>query len=83
MPRNLQINMHAEILELMRVQQHFIHAYSHEENGLVESANREILRHIRALLLANKSQDWHIMMYVAARIMNARVVNLRKCRPKT
>jgi hypothetical protein len=50
---------------------------------IIESANREILRHIRALLLANKSQDWHIMMYVAARIMNARVVNLRKCRPKT
>jgi hypothetical protein len=73
---------YAEILELLRIQQHFIHAYSHEENGLVESANREILRHIRALLLANRSQDWHIMMYVAARIMNSRVVKATGVSPQ-
>jgi hypothetical protein len=75
-------NKYAEILELLRVQQHFIHAYSHEENGLVEVANREILRHLRALLLANKSQDWNIMMYVAARIMNARVVKATGVSPQ-
>jgi hypothetical protein len=73
---------YAEILSLLKIQQHFIQAYSHEENGTVESANREILRHLRALLLANRSTEWHVMMYVAARIMNSRVIKATGISPQ-
>jgi transposase InsO family protein len=66
---------YAEILRLLKIQQHYIQAYSHQENGLIEAANKQLLRHLGALLLENRSKEyWHIMMYVATRILNCRVV---------
>ena len=39
-----------ELLRLGGIQQSFATAYSSEENGIVERANQEVLRHLRALL---------------------------------
>jgi transposase InsO family protein len=39
-----------ELLRLCGIQQSFATAYSKEENGIVERANQEVLRHLRALL---------------------------------
>jgi uncharacterized protein YukE len=47
-------------------------AYSHEENGLVERANKEILRHLRALLLNKAYKDsWSTIAPLVQRIINA------------
>ena len=71
-----------QLLRLLQIRDHKIQAYSHEENGSVEVANREILRHLRALILETKSTDWHILMYLAVRIMNARVVKATGVSPQ-
>ena len=39
-----------ELLRLCAIEQCFVTAYSSEENGIVERANQEVLRHLRALL---------------------------------
>jgi transposase InsO family protein len=47
--------------------------YSHEENGIVERANKEILRHLRALFDAQSDTSWSILLPLVKRIMNATV----------
>ena len=48
-----------------------IHAYSHEENGLVERANKEVIRHLTAIL-ADQDVRKNIPNYlpIIQRIMN-------------
>jgi transposase InsO family protein len=49
-------------------------AYSHEENGRIERANREILRHLRAFVMHSKvADDWVDKLPFVQRIMNASV----------
>lgn len=49
-------------------------AYSHEENGRIERANREILRHLRAFVMHSKvADDWVKKLPFVQRIMNASV----------
>jgi hypothetical protein len=49
-------------------------AYSKEENGLVERANKEILRHLRAILYQRDiKKDWRICLPLIQRIMNATI----------
>ena len=48
-------------------------AYNHEENGIVERANREVIRHLRAILLdgqVNIENDWAKQLPFVGRIMN-------------
>ena len=74
---------YAEIMRLLSIQHLTIHAYSHEENGIVEVAHREVLRHLSALLLETKQlHQWHVTMYIAQRIMNARVVKATGLAPQ-
>ena len=49
-------------------------AYSHEENSLVESKNRDILGHIRSMVFDMKSIDfWSECIPVAQRVCNAEI----------
>jgi hypothetical protein len=48
-------------------------AYSHEENGLVERVNKEILRHLRAILHDySLSNEWSSALPFVMRIINSR-----------
>jgi hypothetical protein len=48
--------------------------YSHEENGIVERANKEVLRHLRNILFdRDLKQDWSPCLPLVQRIMNATV----------
>ena len=46
-----------ELLRLCDIEQSFATAYSSEENGIVERANQEVLRHLRALLFDSRVHD--------------------------
>jgi hypothetical protein len=49
-------------------------AYSKEESGIVERANREVMRHVRALIFEKGMQDdWETTLPLVQRIMNASV----------
>jgi hypothetical protein len=49
-------------------------AYSKEENAIVERANKEVLRHLRALVFAvGTNTDWSLRLPLVARIMNSTV----------
>jgi hypothetical protein len=50
-------------------------AYSHEENGLVERANQEVLKHLRKLVFDTRLiAIWSDMLTLVQRIMNTQVV---------
>ncbi len=51
---------------------HFATAYSKEENGLVERANQEVMRHLRAMLFDARVHDkWsYEQLPMVQRIMN-------------
>jgi transposase InsO family protein len=49
-------------------------AYSKEENGIVERANREVLRHLRAFVMhTNLLRIWYPCLPMVQRIMNTQV----------
>jgi len=63
------------VIELMRlcvIGQSFATIYSKEENGIVERANQEVLRHLRALLFDARVHDkWSFeQLPLVQRIMN-------------
>jgi len=50
------------------------HAYSKQENGRVERANKDVLRHVRNLLFHERIRyNWHMMLPFVRRIMNSTV----------
>jgi hypothetical protein len=63
-----------ELLKLFEVNQYVTQAYSHQENSIVERANKEILTVLRALVLEKRlSKEWDVLCYVAKRIINSRI----------
>ena len=53
--------------------QTFTIAYSKEENGIVERGNKEVMRHLRAIMLDKSwSSDWNIYLPLVMRILNAK-----------
>jgi transposase InsO family protein len=57
-------------------------AYSKEENAIVERANKEALRHLRALVFnTGTNTDWSIRLPLVARIFNSTVHNTIGVRP--
>ena len=49
-------------------------AYSHEENGIVERANKEVMRHLRSIIFdKNIFVEWAIFLPLVQRIMNSEV----------
>jgi len=61
-----------ELLHLCGIDQSFTTAYLSEENGIVERANQEVLRHLRALLVDSRVHDkWSFeQLPLVQRIMN-------------
>ncbi len=59
-------------------------AYSKEENGRIERANKEILRHLRAFVSHSKVvDDWKTKLPLVQRIMNASVHSVTGYSPAT
>ena len=64
----------SELLKLVGVEHELTLAYSKEESAIVERANKEVMRHLKAILLdKNIVDDWAISLPLVQRIMNASV----------
>ena len=63
-----------ELLDILVSDNIKIQAYSKEENGIVERANKEVNRHLRAYAYERKDKKtWHIYLPLVQRILNASV----------
>jgi transposase InsO family protein len=62
--------------ELLGTQKLESFPYSHEENGIVERANKEVMRHLRAIVFDKKLQtkEWSTFLPLVQRIMNGHPV---------
>ncbi len=61
-----------QLLKLVGTEHELTLAESKEENGLVERANKEVMRHLRAILLDVRiTDDWSTYLPLVQRIMNA------------
>ena len=50
-------------------------AHSHEESGIIERANKEIMRHLRAFLFEQTiGADWRVYLPFTQRICNAEII---------
>ena len=59
---------------LFDIEQSLIQAYSHEENSVVERANKEVGRHLTAIVHDRKIlEQWSPMLPLVQRIMNSQV----------
>jgi cleavage and polyadenylation specificity factor subunit 1 len=63
-----------DLLALVEIEHCTIHPYSHEENGIVERANKEVMRHLRDIIYdARVESDWSTYVPLVQRIMNSQV----------
>ncbi len=64
----------SQLCDLIRVEHLTILPYSHEENAVVERANREVNRHLRAIVFDKKvKKEWSLYLPLVQRIMNSSV----------
>ena len=62
----------AELMKLIQVDHRKTIAYSKQENGIVERCNKELMRHIRALVYEKKTPEkWSSFLPMVQRIINA------------
>jgi len=62
------------LLEILAIENTKIQAYSKEENGIVERANKEVNRHLRAYAYERKDKKtWHKYLPLVQRILNASI----------
>lgn len=62
----------AELLKLVGTEHILTMAYSKEENAIVERSNKEVMRHMRAIIFhTNIISDWWLNLPIIQRIMNA------------
>jgi transposase InsO family protein len=65
-----------EFLKLIGTEHLLTLAYSSQENSIVERANKEVMRHLRAIIFQkNIIDDWQYSLPLVQRIMNASVHN--------
>jgi hypothetical protein len=62
------------LMQLLGSSCHQIHAFAHWENGQIERAHKEVLRHLRPLVLfdhagANSQKRWNTLLHGARRIL--------------
>jgi hypothetical protein len=63
-----------QLLDILQTDNVKIQAYSKEENGIVERANKEVNRHLRAIVFNRKIKTkWSLYLPLVQRIMNASV----------
>ena len=63
-----------ELHKIYQNEHKFTNPYSHEENGIIERANKEILRHLRAIIYDTRIVDkWSNYLPLVQRIMNSQV----------
>ena len=63
-----------ELLELIATDNTKIQAYSKEENGIVERANKEVNRHLKAFTYEYKDkEEWYRYLPLVQRILNASI----------
>jgi hypothetical protein len=63
----------AELSKLLHTEQDFTTAYSKEENAIVERANKEVMRHLRAIIFDDRVQSkWSMdQLPMVMRILNS------------
>ena len=67
-------NIVTETINLLGTNSAMILAYSKEENAIVERCNKEVMRHLRALVFEiNKRSAWSIYLPLVQRIINSEV----------
>ena len=65
-----------EVLALLKTKHTLTVAYSHEENGMVENMNREVIKYLRGICYdRNSTEYWSELLPFAQRICNAEVVS--------
>ena len=61
----------SELMKVLGTIHNTIHAYSHEENGICERVNKEVLRHLRPLVYHREVyEEWHMCLPMVQRILN-------------
>ena len=71
-----------ELLYLMGSDHELTTAYSHQENALVERANKEVLRHLRAIIFNQKViTRWSLALPLVQSIINAELNSNTGCAP--
>jgi transposase InsO family protein len=77
-----QNKLHDELHTLIGVDKLRTTPYSHEENGIVERANKEILRHVRSILFDKGiHKEWHLAIPIVQRILNSQNSSITGCAP--
>jgi hypothetical protein len=63
-----------QINTMLEITHHKIHAYSHEENSIVERANKEIMRHLRDIIYDTRIfANWYKYLPFVQRIKNSEI----------
>jgi hypothetical protein len=63
-----------QLTRYLGLHHHKITPYSHEENSIVERANKEVLRHLMNLVFdKNTIHDWSLNLPIVQRILNAEI----------
>ena len=70
------------LLHYMGIDHQFSMAYSKEENGIVERANKEVIRHLRNIMFDNGHlNQWSRYLPLVQNIMNSAVHSATGCSP--
>ena len=71
-----------ELIAMLSVHHQTIQPGSHEENGIAERANKEVLRHLRTIVYDKRIRDeWSIALPFVQRIINAERHSATKVAP--
>jgi hypothetical protein len=70
------------LIKIIEAKQILSIAYSHEENSIVERANKEVMRHLRAIIFDKKLEEaWSTCLPLVSRIMNSAIHESTNCSP--
>ena len=74
--------IHDELYALTGIDRRTTTPESHEENGIVERANKEILRHVRSILFdKGLHKEWNSVIPMVQRILNSQKSSVTGCTP--